>query len=247
VTQRLIALATVATAAVGLVAGYSTSATAAQSAALSAQIALANSVSANSKAGGSVTANSVASTPVKASSSAASAPAFPPSALPEPEPTGPISATKTSVARNVPDYPLDGGKGRRIVYDKALMTVWIVDDADKVVRRYPVVGRWDRPLAGKYRIYSKSENSSNSFSKVNFRNMVRFAWGQASDAAIGFHTIPVFYADTEFGRAGQRMHGLDQLGLPIARGGCVRQSDKDADFLYAWSKIGDRVVVLPSP
>jgi lipoprotein-anchoring transpeptidase ErfK/SrfK len=226
VTQRLIALATVATAAVGLVAGYSTSATAAQSAALSAQIALANSVSANS---------------------VASAPAFTPSALPEPEPTGPISATKTSVARNVPDYPLDGGKGRRIVYDKALMTVWIVDDADKVVRRYPVVGRWDRPLAGKYRIYSKSENSSNSFSKVNFRNMVRFAWGQASDAAIGFHTIPVFYADTEFGRAGQRMHGLDQLGLPIARGGCVRQSDKDADFLYAWSKIGDRVVVLPSP
>ena len=225
-TQRLIALATVATAAVGLVAGYSTSATAAQSAALSAQIALANSVSANS---------------------VASAPAFTPSALPEPEPTGPISATKTSVARNVPDYPLDGGKGRRIVYDKALMTVWIVDDADKVVRRYPVVGRWDRPLAGKYRIYSKSENSSNSFSKVNFRNMVRFAWGQASDAAIGFHTIPVFYADTEFGRAGQRMHGLDQLGLPIARGGCVRQSDKDADFLYAWSKIGDRVVVLPSP
>lgn len=218
-TQRLIALATVATAAVGLVAGYSTSATAAQS----AQIALANSVA------------------------TAPAPVTVPVALPEPEPTGPIAATKTSVAKNVPAYPLDGGKGRRIVYDKALMTVWIVDDSDKVVRRYPIVGRWDRPLAGKYRIYSKSEQSSNDHSKVTFRKMVRFAWGTASDVSIGFHTIPVFYADTEFGKAGQRMHGLDQLGLPIARGGCVRQSDEDADFLYAWSKIGDRVVVLPSP
>ena len=80
----------------------------------------------------------------------------------------PKPATKTRKARHVPAYPLDGGKGRRIVYDKALMTVWIVGKDDRVVARYPVVGRWDRPLAGKYRIYSKSPSSYNTESRASF-------------------------------------------------------------------------------
>jgi len=54
----------------------------------------------------------------------------------------------------VPERPLDENTGRRIVYDKSMMTVWVMDKKDEVVYRFPVVGRWDRPVAGKYKIYS---------------------------------------------------------------------------------------------
>ena len=43
------------------------------------------------------------------------------------------------------------------------------------------------------------------------------------------------------------MHAVSQLGRPIARGGCVRLSEKAAATLYRFADVGDLVVVLPSP
>jgi len=161
----------------------------------------------------------------------------------------PIPATPSSYAKNVPEYPPDGRTGRRIVYSKALMHVWIVNSDDEVVRHYPVTGRWDRPAKGVYTIYSMSQYSENPHSKVNFKDMVRFAWGTNDESAsIGFHSIPVYYADNpERGaKAGDPMHTKYELGLPVAAGGCIRQADEDADFLYRWAEVGDVVVVLPT-
>ena len=80
----------------------------------------------------------------------------------------PKAASKTRKARNVPERPRDRHHGKRIVYDKALMTVWLMDADDNVVARYPVVGRWDRPKAGTYHVMSKSPMSYNPESKVTF-------------------------------------------------------------------------------
>ncbi len=156
-------------------------------------------------------------------------------------PAMPKPASATRKARNVPDYPRDRRHhGKRIVYDKALMTVWLINEADEVVARYPVVGRFDRPVKGTYRIYSKSKHSSNPFSKVTFDHMVRFAWGPDTKSSIGFHSIPRYYD-------GSRMHSPRQLGLAIARGGCVRLSETAAAKVYRFLDVGDLVVVLPSP
>jgi lipoprotein-anchoring transpeptidase ErfK/SrfK len=152
----------------------------------------------------------------------------------------PIAATRTSKAKNVPDRPMDGRTGRRIVYDKSLMTVWVMNRNNEVVYRFPIVGRWDRPVAGEYTIYSKSDRSGNPNSRVTFDHMTRFAYGNDGKTPIGFHSIPIYYD-------GRMMHGIDQLGLPIASGGCVRMHEDDAEALYDWSKIGDRVIVLASP
>jgi lipoprotein-anchoring transpeptidase ErfK/SrfK len=162
--------------------------------------------------------------------------------------SAPVPATPETKAQNVPaDPPAGSGTGRRIVYSKALMTLWIVASDGHTVRRYPVVGRWDRPAKGTYHVYSMSTDSMNEHSKVTFKYMVRFAWGPRTEASIGFHTIPVYYEAHDGNAAGTRMHGIDQLGLPIAAGGCVRQADADARFLYHWVHVGDTVVVLPSP
>jgi lipoprotein-anchoring transpeptidase ErfK/SrfK len=156
------------------------------------------------------------------------------------KPKKPKPATRERKAKHVPEYPRDDNTGRRIVYDKALMTVWLVNKKDEVVGRFPVVGRWDRPVKGEYKIYSKSPSSRNIESRVTFNYMTRFAYGNDKKTPIGFHDIPK-YAD------GRMMHGIDQLGLPIASGGCVRLAPEDAKKLYKWSKVGDRVIVLPSP
>jgi lipoprotein-anchoring transpeptidase ErfK/SrfK len=155
------------------------------------------------------------------------------------KPKKPKPATRERKARHVPDYPRDRNTGRRIVFDKALMTVWLVNRKDEVVGQFPVVGRPDRPVKGEYKIYSQSPSSRNIESRVTFNYMTRFAYGNDKKTPIGFHDIPK-YAD------GRMMHGIDQLGLPIASGGCIRMATKDAKQLYKWAKVGDRVIVLPA-
>ncbi|MFM8514863.1 MAG: L,D-transpeptidase [Actinomycetota bacterium] len=128
----------------------------------------------------------------------------------------PVPATRTRKARHVPAYPARSREqGKRIVYDKQLMTIWLIDAGERVVARYPVVGRTDRPAAGVYRVYSKSPSSANREQQLTFRNMVRFARGSNTGAAIGFHDIPRTYD-------GRRIHGEDKLGLPLGQGGSVR-------------------------
>ena len=161
-------------------------------------------------------------------------------AAPTRKPPKPVPASATTKARNVPYYPRDDHRGKRVVYDKALMTVWLVNEDDEVVARYPVVGRFDRPVADVYRVYSKSPVSSNPFSKVTFNNMVRFAWGLDTTSSIGLHSIPRYYDGT-------MMHSEEQLGLAIARGGCVRLSQEASEHVYRFLDVGDRVVVLPGP
>ena len=182
--------------------------------------------------------SSVAAAPAPSSSAAApSASASPvsPTVAKEPKP-----ASRTKKAKNVPERPRDTFHGKRLVYDKALMTVWMMNAKDEVVGRYPVVGRWDRPAKGTYHIFSKSKVAFNPNSKVTFHNMMRFTYGPDTKSPIGFHSIPKYYDGTP-------MHSTKQLGLAIARGGCVRLSEEASKELYKFMKVGDLVVVLPSP
>ena len=157
------------------------------------------------------------------------------------KPKKPKPASATHKAKHVPDFPRDRKHhGKRVVYDKALMTVWLINKKDQVVARYPVVGRFDRPAKGVYRVFSKSPVAYNPFSEVTFNHMVRFTYGPDTKSPIGLHAIPRYYN-------GKPMHSVKELGLAIARGGCVRLSEKAAAHVYRFAKVGDRVVVLPSP
>lgn len=150
----------------------------------------------------------------------------------------PIPASRTRKARHVPAYPVRSKeRGKRIVYDKQLMTIWLIDGSEQVVARYPVVGRTDRPAQGVYRVYSKSRSSANREQELTFRNMVRFARGPNTGAAIGFHDIPRTYD-------GRRIHGEDVLGLPLGQGGCVRMSDKASHAVYSFAQVGTVVEVI---
>jgi len=154
----------------------------------------------------------------------------------------PRSASRTKKAKWVPIYPNDllHAGTKRVVYDKALMTVWLIKADNTVVGRFPVVGRWDRPSAGTYRVFSKSTTGNNPNSGVTFNHMVRFTYGPDTKSPIGLHSIPRYYN-------GKLMHSVNQLGLAIARGGCVRLSEQGAAQVYKFARVGTLIVVLASP
>ena len=149
----------------------------------------------------------------------------------------PAAALAGGSTAYVPTRPLPAGSGtgRRIVYSERAAHLWVVGDDGTVIRDYPVTGRVGRPKPGVYHVYSKSTVAINPGEKLRFEYMVRFAVG-LTGARIGFHTIPRYYD-------GHPIQQESQLGRAIGAGGCVRQSRADAVWLYAWSRVGDTVVV----
>ena len=176
-----------------------------------------------------------------------------------PASTGPVSAARVSVIahgdaepaaphpravlpavklawRVTRALPAASGSGRRIVYAERTAHLWVVAADGTVLRDYKVTGRIDRPRAGTYKVWSKSEHTSNPKERLTFDLMVRFAHGYTG-VPIGFHTIPRTYA-------GVPIQSESQLGTAVGQGGCVRQSRVDAEWLYSWVHVGDTVVVL---
>ena len=131
--------------------------------------------------------------------------------------------------------PKNSGLGRRIVYQRAEpQHVWIVNVLGKVVRDFPVTGRRDWPLAGRYHVFSKSPWSTSTVYHVDWRYMVRFAHGHSAD--IGFHSIPT--------RNGVPIQSVGSLGQALGLGGCVRSASANASYIYRWAGIGTKVIVL---
>jgi len=135
------------------------------------------------------------------------------------------------------ELPGDSGSGRRVVYSKGQMRVWLIEADGSLTRTYRVSGRMDQPRYGTYQVFSRSPYTcAMKRPDICMRFMVRFTKAFSGDN-IGFHEIPV--------RAGRYPLQSDaQLGQPLS-GGCVRQSTADAIFMWEWAPVGTTVVVIP--
>ena len=136
-----------------------------------------------------------------------------------------------------PRVPANSGEGRRIVYDNSDQRIWIISGSGAVIDSYLVSGKRGEPRVGTYRVYSKSPRATAFYGGITMNWMVRFAYGSKNGISIGFHDLPL-YPD------GTPMMREDQFGTPLS-GGCVRQPDEKAPWLYGWADIGTVVVVLP--
>lgn len=134
------------------------------------------------------------------------------------------------------DIPANSGEGRRVVYSKGVMRVWLIEADGTIFHTHRVSGRLDQPNYGTYRVWSRSPTTySRSSPDISMRWMVRFAYSRRGDN-IGFHEIPR--------RNGVPLQSNDQLGLALS-GGCVRQSTNDSLIMWMWAQIGTVVVVVP--
>ena len=147
----------------------------------------------------------------------------------------PLSSV-ASTGDDAPPLPENSGSGRRLVYERRGQRVWAVDDDGSIIRSWLVSGsKYSNELPGTHQVYSKSEVSTAWNGQAYLPKMVR--WLQTDIGHIGFHGIPTKVSD------GSAYQTEAELGQRLS-GGCQRQANRDADFVWAFADIGTTVVVI---
>ena len=149
--------------------------------------------------------------------------------------TGYLLSPVASVGDAAPPLPADSGSGRRVVYDRAGQRVWAVDDNERIIRSWLVSGStYSNEQPGTHTVYSRSEMSTAWNGKAWLPQMIRYQ--QTEIGHIGFHAIPLHVSDDT------PYQTTDELGTRLS-GGCQRQHNLDAAFLWAFADVGTTVVV----
>jgi peptidoglycan hydrolase-like protein with peptidoglycan-binding domain len=140
-----------------------------------------------------------------------------------------------STGADAPPLPDNSGSGRRVVYDRAGQRVWAVDDNEQIVRSWLVSGsKYSNETPGTHTVYSRSEMSTAWNGQAFLPNMIRYL--RTDIGHIGFHGIPRHVSDNSVYQT------TEELGTRLS-GGCQRQHDLDAAFLWAFADVGTTVVV----
>jgi peptidoglycan hydrolase-like protein with peptidoglycan-binding domain len=147
----------------------------------------------------------------------------------------PLSSV-ASAGKNAPPLPPDTGSGKRIVYSRRMQRVWAVDEDGRIVRSYLVSGsQYENEVPGTHQIISKSDVSTAWNGRAWLPLMMR--WYKTEIGYLGFHAIPIHRDD------GTRYQTEAELGTRLS-GGCQRQAELDAKFLWDFAPVGTTVVVL---
>jgi peptidoglycan hydrolase-like protein with peptidoglycan-binding domain len=147
----------------------------------------------------------------------------------------PLSSV-SSTGKNAPPLPENSGSGRRVVYDRAGQRVWAVAADGTIIRSWLVSGsKYGNEQPGTHQVYSRSEVSTAWNGKAFLPKMIR--WLKTDIGAIGFHGIPTHVSD------GSAYQTEAELGTRLS-GGCQRQANPDAAFMWEFAQIGTKVVVV---
>jgi len=136
---------------------------------------------------------------------------------------------------NLPPLPPDSGSGRRVVYDRKGQRVWAVGEDNQVIRSWLVSGsQYENEVPGTHKVLSRSEESTAWNGKAILPLMIR--WYRTEKGHLGFHGIPIHVSD------GSVYQTTEELGTRLS-GGCQRQHNVDAQFMWGFATVGTPVVV----
>jgi len=140
-----------------------------------------------------------------------------------------------STGDDAPPLPDNSGSGRRVVYDRAGQRVWAVSSEGEIIRSWLVSGsKYSNERPGTHQVYSRSEMSTAWNGKAWLPQMIRY---QKTDIGnIGFHAIPLHVSDNSVYQTS------DELGHRLS-GGCQRQANEDAAFMWQFAPVGTTIVV----
>ena len=140
-----------------------------------------------------------------------------------------------STGSNAPPLPANSGSGRRVVYDRAGQRVWAVSSDGAIIRSWLVSGsKYMNEMPGVHEVYSRSDMSTAWNGKAWLPQMIRYQ--QTDIGHIGFHAIPLHVSDNS------PYQTWEELGKRLS-GGCQRQANEDANFLWEFAPVGTTVVV----
>jgi len=146
----------------------------------------------------------------------------------------PLSSV-SSVGKDAPPLPENSGSGRRVVYERLGQRVWAVADDGHVIRSWLVSGsKYSNEVPGTHAVYSRSDVSTAWNGRAWLPLMIR--WYETEIGHIGFHAIPLHVEDNS------AYQTEAELGSRLS-GGCQRQANPDAQFLWSFAQIGTPVVV----
>jgi peptidoglycan hydrolase-like protein with peptidoglycan-binding domain len=147
----------------------------------------------------------------------------------------PLSSVSTS-GPDAPPLPPNSGSGRRVVYERAGQRVWAVDQNERVIRSWLVSGsKYSNEMPGVHTVYSRSDVSTAWNGKALLPKMIRYQKTRLGN--IGFHGIPLKVSD----RSAYQTEA--ELGQRLS-GGCQRQANPDADFMWSFAQVGTTIVVI---
>ena len=147
----------------------------------------------------------------------------------------PLSSV-ASAGKAAPPLPPDTGSGRRVVYSRRGQRVWAVDEDGRIVRSWLVSGsQYENEVPGFHEIYSRSDVSTAWNGRAWLPLMIR--WYETDIGHLGFHAIPLHREDNS------PYQTEAELGTRLS-GGCQRQAELDAQFLWAFAPVGTTVVVV---
>jgi len=142
----------------------------------------------------------------------------------------------TALGDDIPPLPENSGSGRRVVYERISQRVWAVAEDGHVIRSWLVTGsQYNNEIPGTHEVYSRSEQSTAWNGRAILPYMIR--WLKTERGAIGFHGIPIHVED------GTPYQTEAELGTRMS-GGCQRQADPDAAFMWEFAQVGTTVVVI---
>ncbi len=145
-------------------------------------------------------------------------------------------STVSSSGTDAPPLPENSGSGRRVVYSRAGQRVWAVDENEVVIRSWLVSGsKYNNELPGTHEVYSRSDMSTAWNGKAFLPQMIR--WLKTDIGHIGFHAIPLHREDNS------PYQTEAELGQRLS-GGCQRQANADAAFMWDFAQVGTKVVVV---
>lgn len=149
--------------------------------------------------------------------------------------TGHLLSPVASTGADAPPLPDNSGSGRRVVYDRAGQRVWAVSDSGEIIRSWLVTGStYSNEQPGTHTVYSRSEMSTAWNGKAWLPQMIRYQ--QTEIGHIGFHAIPLHVSDNS------PYQTTAELGTRLS-GGCQRQHNLDAAFMWSFAEVGTTVVV----
>jgi peptidoglycan hydrolase-like protein with peptidoglycan-binding domain len=147
----------------------------------------------------------------------------------------PLSSV-ASAGSDAPPLPENSGSGRRIVYERAGQRVWAVGKDGSIIRSWLVSGsKYSNETPGTHEVYSRSDMSTAWNGKAWLPQMVRYL--RTDIGHIGFHAIPLHVEDDS------PYQTEAELGTRLS-GGCQRQANRDAAFLWDFAQVGTTVVVV---
>lgn len=140
-----------------------------------------------------------------------------------------------STGADAPPLPDNSGSGRRVVYDRAGQRAWAVGGDGQIIRSWLVTGsKYSNEMPGTHTVYSRSEMSTAWNGQAWLPQMIRYQ--RTEIGHIGFHAIPLHVSDNS------PYQGTEELGSRLS-GGCQRQHNLDAAFMWAFADVGTTIVV----